>query len=228
MRVINRSDKSGRQMEKLLGECLDDRFTLVHHVRLPDRKNAVDALLVGPHGVTVFAWAGGPGRVRCLGDNWYVWNLTVKDFVRGDHNPAKQAQSDRAAVEAFLAGRQMGSVVPVDCAVLAAQPSAQVEFMQPAATILPADKIAQFAGTLAGQRELLEWTQANDVLKSLGAQPQGQSWRALHQPGGRRPTGRSRGRSGGLQRWQIILLVVMAVVNLSVLIGGLLILLSPP
>ena len=224
MRVVNHPTPSGRAAEKLLGQYLDDRFTLVHHVRLPNRKNATDGVLVGPHGATVLALASDTGRVRCLGDRWYVWEPKIKDFVGAGRSPVKQAQSDRAAIEALLAGRGLGSVIPVDCAVLAFQPSAQVEFMQPAAPIWPADKIAGLARTLAGQRELVEWTQADDTLKALGLPPLGKPWRTSGRPGTQAQAARPR-RTAGLQRQQIILLAAMAVADLLVLIGGLVIVL---
>jgi Nuclease-related domain len=224
MRVFNHPTASGRAADKLLGQYLDDRFTLVHHVRLPNRRDAIDGVLVGPHGVTVLALANDAGRVRCLGDRWYVWNSRIKDFVGAGHSPVKQAQSDRTAIEALLAGRGLGSVVPVDCAVLSVQPSAQVEFMQPATPIWPSDKIAGLARTLAGQRELVEWTLADDTLKALGLPPVGKPWRALSKPGTRAQAVRPR-RTAGLQRQQIILLAAMAIADLLVLIGGLVIVL---
>jgi hypothetical protein len=223
MRVVNHPTASGRTAVKLLGQYLDDRFTLVHQVRLPNRKNAIDGVLVGPHGATVLALASDAGRVRCLGDHWYVWNPRIKDFEAG-RSPVKQTQSDRTAIEAFLAGRGLGSVIPVDCAVLAFQPSAQVEFMQPAAPIWPADKIAGLARTLAGQRELVEWTQADDTLKALGLPPLGKPWRTSSKPGTRAQAVRPR-RTAGLQRQQIIFLAAMAMADLLVLIGGLVIVL---
>src|SRR4030042_1405807 len=115
MRVVNRAGKSGREAARLLGKRLDDRFTLAHRVRLHGRKNTVDAVLVGPHGVTVLAIASDEGRVRCLGDNWYNWNPNTDKFVGTKHNPVKRVQDDRKAIELFLAGRQMGSVIPVEC-----------------------------------------------------------------------------------------------------------------
>ena len=223
MRVVNHPTASGRTAVKLLGQYLDDRFTLVHHVRLPNRKNAIDGVLIGPHGATVLALASDVGRVRCLGDHWYVWNPRIKDF-EAERSPVKQTQSDRTAIEAFLAGRGLGSVIPVDCAVLAFQPSAQVEFMQPAAPIWPADKFAELARTLAGQRELVEWTQADDTLKALGLPPLGKPWRTSGRPGTQAQAARPR-RTAGLQRRQIIFLAAMAMADLLVLIGGLVIVL---
>ncbi len=219
MRVVNHPNPVGREAEKRLGQYLDDRFTLAHRVRLPSRKNPVDSVLVGPHGVTILALTSDPGRVRCLGDNWYIWNPQIKDFVGAAHNPVKQARRDRAAVETLLAGRQMGSVIPVDCAVLARQPSDQVEHMEPAVRIWPTDKIAEFAGRLASQRELIEWTQADDVLKALGLPLLGKPWGQLPKLSAQARAAHSyRGR---LQRWQMIFLAVMAVADLLALIGGL-------
>jgi len=220
MRVVNRAGKSGREAARLLGKRLDDRFTLAHRVRLHGRKNVIDAVLVGPHGVTVLAIASDEGRVRCLGDSWYNWNPNTDKFVGTKHNPVKQAQGDQKAIELFLGGRQMGTLVPVDCAVLVPQSNAQVEFMQPAVPILDTNKIKEMAETFVGQRELIEWTQADDILKGLGVPPLGQSWRSLNQPGARK-RGLSAVGFGGLKRKQLVLLGIIAVADVLVLIGGL-------
>jgi len=220
MRIVNRAGKSGREAARLLGKRLDDRFTLAHRVRLHGRKNVIDAVLVGPHGVTVLAIASDEGRVRCLGDNWYNRNPNTDKFVGTKHNPVKRVQDDRKAIELFLSGRQMGTLVPVDCAVLVPQSNAQVEFMQPAVPTLDVTQIKDMAETLVGQRELIDWTQADDILKGLGVPPLGQSWRTLNQPGARK-RGLSAVGFGGLKRKQLILLAIIAVADLLVLIGGL-------
>ena len=220
MRVVNRAGKSGREAARLLGKRLDERFTLAQQVRLHGRKNSMDAVLVGPHGVTVLAIASDEDRVRCLGDNWYNWNPNTGKFVGAKHNPVKRVQDDRKAIELFLAGRQMGTLIPVDCAVLVPQSNAQIEFMQPAVPILDVTQIEEMADALAGQRELIEWTQADDVLKGLGVPTLGKSWRALIQPGARK-RGSSAVGFGGLERKQLILLAIIAVADLLVLIGGL-------
>jgi len=224
MRMVNRAGKSGREAARLLGKRLDDRFTLAQRVRLHGRKNVIDAVLIGPQGVTVLAIASDEGRVRCLGDNWYNWNSNADKFVGTKHNPVKRVQDDRKAIELFLAGRQMGSVVPVECAVLVPQSNAQVEFMQPVVPILDVTQIKEMAETLVGQRELIEWTQADDVLKGLGVPPLGKSWRVLIQPGARK-RGLSVVGFGGLKRKQLILLGIIAVADVLVLIGGLVVVL---
>jgi Na+(H+)/acetate symporter ActP len=119
----------------------------------------------------------------------------------------------------------MDTTVPVDCAVLAPFAGVKVEFMDPAVPILPAVKVAGFAKELAGQRELVEWTQAEDVLKGLGVQSLGTPWHTLNQPDARPRPIRSN-RLGGLKRWQLIFLAAMAVADLLVLIGGLVIVLQ--
>ena len=221
MRVFNRPGRGGRDVERRLGRYLDDRFTLAHHAKLPGRKNAVDALLVGPHGVTALAVSNDVGRVRCLGDNWYIWDPKHNGFVTARHNPVKKVQGDRAAVEMLLAGREMGSIVPVDSAVMVSNPRTQVEFMQQPAPIVAASKIAEFAAGLASQRELLEWTQADNVLKGLGVPPLGRPWHTLSQSGARARARATRSTLGGLQTWQIIFLVAIAIADLLVLVGGL-------
>jgi len=224
MRVVNRSSKSGQGAEKILAAHLDDRFTLVHQVRLRGIKSTVDAVLVGPPGVIVLAFAPDKGRVRCLGDNWYLWNPKTEEFGNAPYNPVKRVLESRAAMEAHVAGRQMGTSMPVDCGVMVPAPSAQVEYMQPVVSVLPADKIAEFADALTNQRELIDWTLADELLKSLGVTPAGKPWAQVERGVAPAQTARAR-RVGGLTRQQIIILAVIAVADFVVLLAGALVLL---
>ena len=223
MRVANHPRKGGRTVEKRLGQYLDDRFTLVHGARLPGRAGQVEAVLVGPHGVTVLAFANDEGRVRCLGENWYAWSPKLDDFVDAGHSPAKQARADLAALQAYLAGRQLSATVPADCAVIQANPQSRIESMQPAVPIFTADQVDEMARALAAQRELIEWTDADQVLKGLGVPPLGQPWAMLSQLGAGKPSAPS--NRLGLTRQQTLILAVMAVADFVVLgLGALLLL----
>jgi len=218
MRTVNRSGRSGREAARLLGSRLDDRFTLAHHVRMRGLKQPVDAVLVGPQGVTVLALANDQGRVRCLGDNWYIWNKKTESFDPTSRDIVKKVQGDRAAMEAHVNARQMGSVMPVDCAVMIPSPKAQVEFMQPIVPILDASQIAEFAEQLAGQRELIEWSQAEELLKSLGVPPLGIPWRQLDQAHARKRKPAT--VLWGLTRQQLIFLGAIAAADALLLIAG--------
>ena len=95
--------------------------------------------------------------------------------------------------------------------------------MQPAAPILSAEQTSVFAAQLAHQEELIEWTLADDLLKSLGVPPLGVPWRQLDQPGAEARRSSPR-RLGGMTRQQLTLLTIIAVADLLVLLGGFLIL----
>jgi hypothetical protein len=223
MRVVNRSGTSGHEVVKLLSAYLDDRFTLAQHVRLRGVKDPVDAVLVGPQGVTVIALSDDKIKVRCLGDNWYAWNPQARNFEPAYHNPVKKVLADRAAMEAHVNSRQMSSTMPVDCAVMVPEPNLQVEHMQPAAPILSAEQTSVFAAQLAHQDERIEWTLADDLLKSLGVPPLGVPWRQLDQPAAEaRPAAAH--RLSGMTRRQLVILTIIAVADLLVLLGGFLIL----
>jgi hypothetical protein len=223
MRVVNRPRKGGREVAQRLGQCLDNRFTLVHGARLPGRKGLVDAVLVGPHGATALAFANDESRARCLGENWYAWSQKLNDFVDVDYSPARQAKSDLAVLQAYLAGRQLSNTVPADCAVIQTNPRAQIEYMQPAAPIFTTDKIAEMALALQAQRELVEWNHADEALKGLGVPPLGRPWAMITQPGAARR--KARANRLGLTRNQTIILAVIAAADFILLgLGALLLL----
>src|SRR5512136_215982 len=141
MRVANHPRQGGREVEKRLGLYLDDRFTLVHGAKIPGRAGQVEAVLVGPHGVTALAFANDESRVRCLGENWYTWSPKLDDFVDAGYSPPKQAKADLAALQAYLAGRQLSATVPADCAVIQANSQSRIESMQLTVPIFMADQV---------------------------------------------------------------------------------------
>jgi hypothetical protein len=95
--------------------------------------------------------------------------------------------------------------------------------MQPAVPIFTADQVDEMAQALAAQRELIEWTDADEVLKGLGVPPLGKPWAMRTLLGAGRPSA-SLNRLG-LTRNQTIILAVMAVADFIVLgLGALLLL----
>jgi hypothetical protein len=220
MRIVNRGSKSGQTAEKIIAAHLDDRFTLVHRVHLRGISSPVDAVLIGPPGVIVLAFAEDTGRVRCLGDNWYNWNDKKQDFDPTPRSPVKRVIESRAAMEAHVNARQMGTTMPIDCAVLIPDSRAQVEYMEPSAAIFPAEHIADLAQDMNGQRELIENHLADDLLKSIGVTPAGQSWRQIQQAAANGQPAPAP-RLWGMTRTQIAILAVIAAADLLVLAGGL-------
>ncbi len=223
MRVLNRSGQGDRQAEKILGRYLDDRFTFAYHVGLPGY-GRLDALLLGPQGLTVLAILQGPGRFRCLGENWYVLDEKTGQF-RPQPSPIQQARDDMHALQLFLQGQQLDTLMPVDGALLAPGPNARVEFMQPALPVLAEAKIGEYAQKLAAQQELVDWMQVDQVLKSLGLAMRRKPWQASTGQGARPARAPAR-RVGGLSRRQIWVLVGIAIADLAVLAGGVAILLT--
>jgi hypothetical protein len=102
-----RNAKAARQGEErlmqLLAEEMDGRWTLFHHVGLPEGWSDIDAVLVGPNGVYVLEVRAYAGRCRNIGKQWQrnYWGR----WVTLDRNPTKGIWRKAEWLEKYLAER---------------------------------------------------------------------------------------------------------------------------
>lgn len=215
-----------------LQPILDDRFALIHTLTVPGRREVVDALLVGPHGALVLKVDASPGRLRCIGDNWYAWDKKVKDLVPTEHNPTRDLKQGLRLIEASLVSQGLGTSVPMDGAVVFTDPKLTLEHMEPPVRLIDFKALPAWATQLAGTPAYLEKRNIEQVLGIFGAHVSVASTAPVPAPEPQAappPSPRARRGPFGLKlkRWQLYVLIGMAVVYLLVLIAGLYILLAP-
>jgi hypothetical protein len=175
---------------KTLQPLLDNRFALVHTLTIVGRREKIDALLAVPHGALVLKVETLTGRYRCLGDNWYVWDKKVKDFVGTTVNPTRELLHGlvgwlfdwllcvnptrellhgQRLIEAQLTGHGLGSTVPLDSAVIFMDAKLQLEHMQPPARLVISDAVVDFFTQLAATPTYVEKRDIERTLEVFGA-----------------------------------------------------------
>lgn len=96
-----------------LARQLDDRFILLRGYTPPypwHMGGDIDAVLVGPHGVTVFEAKAWNGQYHCAGDAWWYWSRFRAAWEPAQGNPTKQAQANAERVAKTLQARGMPDV----------------------------------------------------------------------------------------------------------------------
>ncbi|MBL8133036.1 MAG: NERD domain-containing protein [Anaerolineae bacterium] len=92
-----------QQTAQVLGQKLDDRYTLIRNVSKREI-GYIDAVLVGPAGVLVFRITDAEGDWANEGVNWLVRNNSG-DLLPAPFNPTKECQIDMDRLGEFLRGR---------------------------------------------------------------------------------------------------------------------------
>jgi hypothetical protein len=100
--------------------------------RMRDRRGDIDAVLVGPHGVTTFEVKAWRGYFRVSGDAWYVREGPHAGWHLADKNPSFQALENAKRLTDVLADARLGAV-PVRPVVAVAGTRMYVEIEPPLA-----------------------------------------------------------------------------------------------
>ena len=96
-----------------LARQLDNRFILLRSYTPPypwHMGGDIDAVLVGPHGVTVFEAKAWNGQYHCAGDGWWYWSPFRAAWEPAQGNPTAQAQANAERVAKTLLDRGMPDV----------------------------------------------------------------------------------------------------------------------
>jgi len=96
--------RQGRKGEEaVVGEfqaVLDNRWTIFRNLHLPDRRDDIDIMLVGPGGVWAIEVKAFGGTVRAQGDTWA--SLRKGKWVQLRDSPSVQAKKNAARTRDFL------------------------------------------------------------------------------------------------------------------------------
>ncbi len=224
-----------KPLVQILQPILDDRFVLVHTLAVSGRHEKVDALLVGPHGALVLKVENDEGRYRCLGDNWYIWDKKINNFIKAEDNPLRDLKQGQNLVEAILASQGLGSAVPVSNAVLFVNSKLQLEHMEPAVTLIEHGAIKKWAAQLPStvyveKREIEKTLAAFGVQVSVAHSPRVTVEEdGVSAVGGARPAAadwlKGRGQFG-LRRWQLVAMGVTVGLYVLVLAVGIYVVLT--
>lgn len=116
-----------------LARCLDDRWILLRNYAPPPPWNTggdIDAVLLGPHGVTVFEAKAWRGLYQIRGDEWKWRPFHRAGWEPAFSNPSKQAMQNAQRVRGLLAAHGLKRV-PVQPTVAVTGDDMRLEIVPP-------------------------------------------------------------------------------------------------
>jgi hypothetical protein len=123
-------------LARVLGRELDARYTLLrNYTPLLDRRGDVDAVLIGPHGVTSFEVKAWRGYYRATGDTWLMRDGPTGGWRPVEKSPIQQALENARRLRGVLARGGLERV-PVKAVVAVASSHMYVEIEPPRAAFI--------------------------------------------------------------------------------------------
>jgi hypothetical protein len=134
---------------QILADNLDDDYTLLCNITLPDLTHDADMILIGPKGIWVFEFIYFEGLFKADKHNFHIYVAREQRFKRCQPNAALQAAEDVAAFRKIIEphfqekGARLPWVIPV---VLAINPKTHIQRTESVAiTILRYGELYEYA-----------------------------------------------------------------------------------
>lgn len=117
----------------VLAEHLDDRYLLLRNYTPPRPNSAggdIDAVLLGPHGVTVFEVKAWRGDFRFESGDWWYQSSSTSKWEPAQSSPSQQAKANARRIRAILERSRLLDV-RIQPVVAVAHPDMRVEIAPP-------------------------------------------------------------------------------------------------
>jgi nuclease-like protein len=179
-----RSFRKGRQGEEAVVEklrsVLDNHWTIFRNLHLPDRKNDLDVVLVGPDGVWVVEVKAYEGTMRAANGKWA--RQTKKGWVKLKEDPLAQVTRNATRLNDYL--KRNNIVRYVERAIALSELQPVTNFDSPDVPIWLPPTIEEHVTTLTTRTPLTEKEidKINELLislaeKQLAIEATGRVWR---------------------------------------------------
>jgi len=169
--TVERESEALESITRQFGRLLDNRYTMLQNVLLPEQTKSVPLLLIGPPGIVAINPRGEAGVFRAREDSWVVLNRRTQQYDEPHENPMLQTQEYATLVEAFLQekGVPMSEVQPL---LALANPAAHVESSRPVVRILPVDALDRYIATLAQGQPVLDGQAVQGLVELFSTPPE--------------------------------------------------------
>ena len=153
-----------------LDRMLDKGFVLIRNFNLPDSEIFIPIILIGPGSFNVIFVTPVKGHYEVKGVEWNMLN------DKGEATPAKRNPIDllvklTRAVQKYLQIHKINVSVPIEPVLIASDPGANIDSLQPAVRVVRSDAVKPFASTLNAASPILRAEQAL-ALADLIIEPQ--------------------------------------------------------
>lgn len=138
--------QSQRTVIAHLARVLDNKFTLLRNIFLPEIGVQIPMVLVGPPGVRVLLSSPLRGIFRAKEETWLVHD-SKGGFKQANPNLISRVLLLSRAVDTYLKQRGFG-LPEIESVVVLSNPGIHVDTVRPAARVILLDAIERFAATL--------------------------------------------------------------------------------
>jgi hypothetical protein len=200
-----------------LGRILDNSYTIISNVAIPESSLPVPLVLVGPVGVWTFYVTAVKGIFRVKGENWYRLDDKSQHYKPSRPNLIRRSALMSRAINDYLQekGFYLDETQPV---LFFAQPGIHVDAPEPPVRLLYSDGVDRFTANLLEEKTVLdsgEIKRVTEILtKSKPAKPKkGENLTSLKPPQELIGVGEFM-----LKPWQWIVLFILAILMLITVI----------
>ena len=149
-----------------LGGILDNSFTMISNVAIPESSLPVPLVLVGPIGVWAFYVTALKGIFRVKGENWYRLDDKSQHYKPSRPNLIRRSALMSRAINDYL--RQKGFFLDQTQPVLFfAQPGIHIDAPEPPVRLLYSDGVDRFASKLFEEKTVLDSAEIKRVTEIL-------------------------------------------------------------
>jgi hypothetical protein len=200
-----------------LGGILDNSFTMISNVAIPESSLPVPLVLVGPIGVWAFYVTALKGIFRVKGENWYRLDDKSQHYKPSRPNLIRRSALMSRAINDYL--RDKGFFLDQTRPVLFfAQPGIHVDAPEPPVRLLYSDGVDRFASKLLDEKRVLDSGEIKRVSEILtkskpGKPKKGENLSSLRPPQELIGVGEFM-----LKPWQWIVIFVLATLMLITVI----------
>ncbi|MES0360494.1 MAG: hypothetical protein ABUK20_06225 [Anaerolineales bacterium] len=200
-----------------LGGILDNSFTMISNVAIPESSLPVPLVLVGPIGVWTFYVTALKGIFRVKGESWYRLDDKSQHYKPSRPNLIRRSALMSRAINDYL--RDKGFFLDQTQPVLFfAQPGIHIDAPEPPVRLLYSDGVDRFAAKLLEEKTVLDSAEIKRVTEILtkskpGKPKKGEKLNSLRPPQELIGVGEFM-----LKPWQWIVIFVLATLMLITVI----------
>jgi hypothetical protein len=147
-----------------LNKNLNDRFTLLQNIVLPDLDYPIPFILIGPNGIRVLYVSPTTGLFEATGDEWQAFDKRTQLYRPATPNLLRRTLLFSKAVEAFV--RNKGKETPfLDPVVIFSNPGVDIDTKEPIVKVVRVDALPRFIPTLNAGSATLTTVETDSLVK---------------------------------------------------------------
>jgi hypothetical protein len=151
---------------RYLKRYLDNSYTLLRNVSLPDLDITVPFILVGPPGITVIYNDPSKGIFRAQGNKWTTMGQSGSSFKTASPNLITRTNLMTKAVQTFVAENGYPNL-PVEGMLLFTNPGTHVDTVRPDVRIVLSDAVERFASRLKNEQPVARQDERFRLIRTL-------------------------------------------------------------